>query len=73
MGIPQLKIKKRFCCCSKTGRLTCPCHVIRYGYRGVTGSHYGNRNDDEEEEDELCEEEQGQETETEETTDTRKR
>lgn len=50
----------------------------RYGYNGMPGNHYGNRNnydeeEEEEEQEELCEEEHGQETEMEEPTDTRKR
>lgn len=45
----------------------------RYGYNGVTGNHYGNRNNYVDEEEEPCEEEHGQETEIEETTDTRTR
>lgn len=47
----------------------------RYGYKDVTGNHYGNRNnyEEEEEQEELIAEDNGQEMEMEETADTRKR
>lgn len=45
----------------------------RYGYNGVSGNHYSNRNNYNEEEEELVEEDNGLEMEVEETADTRKR
>lgn len=65
-----------FCCCcsSKTRGLICH-YANRYGYKDVTGNHCGNRNNYEEEEEQegLIAEDNGQEMETEETADARKR